>query len=207
MLEVHPVDAGDEGRHGDDRRPRGDLLDDLVLVDADQGEVRLEHAGQQLALGVDLLVDAAGVVGDVAEVAAQLLGDPREGAALERLQRRRAAARPRGGTRSPRASGSRSAGSAPGCRRRRRRSRPPRCRPRSRRRPAGSRRRPCRGSPRRPTPAPSFSRSGRASSRLAGGGELAADAVADGDHVAGADEDVDLAEVDLLAVLVVVGGA
>ena len=65
-----------------------DLADDVVLADAEQGEVRLQDRGQQLALSADLLVDAAGMVGDVAEVAAQLLVHVREGAALERLQRR-----------------------------------------------------------------------------------------------------------------------
>ena len=183
-----------------------DLLHDLVLVDADQRQVRLQHAGEQLALRAHLLVDPAGVVGDVAEVAAELLGNPLVGALLERLQRRRAAARRRGGTRSPRASGGRCGRSAPGCRRRRRPSRPPRCRPRSRRPPGCSRPRPCRGSPRPPTRRPSLSRSGRASRRCRAEAQLAARPVADGDHVAGAGEDVDLAEVDLLAVLVVVGG-
>ena len=40
---------------------------------AEQRQVRLEDRGQELALGDHLLVDAAGVVGDVAEVAPQLL--------------------------------------------------------------------------------------------------------------------------------------
>ena len=76
---------------------------DLVLLHAEQRQVGLEDRGQELALGGDLLVDAAGVVGDVAEVAAQLLVHVREGAALDRLQRRQQRRRPRGGTRSPRA--------------------------------------------------------------------------------------------------------
>ena len=102
VLEVHPVDAGDEGGHGDDRRPGGDAAHDLVLLDPEQRQVRLEDRGQQLALGVDLLVDPPRVVGHVAEVAAQ----------ARRLWGRRrarappaapAAGRRRGGTRSPRA--------------------------------------------------------------------------------------------------------
>ena len=67
---------------------RRDLADDLVLLDPEQGQVRLEDAGQQLALAGDLLVDAAGVIGDVAEVALELLVDRGVGAALERLERR-----------------------------------------------------------------------------------------------------------------------
>ena len=101
--EVHPPDRGEEGRHGDDRRPGGDRAHDLVLLHAEQRQVRLEDRGQQLALRGHLLVDAAGVVGDVAEVAAQLLVHVRERAALERLERREQRRRSRGGTRSPRA--------------------------------------------------------------------------------------------------------
>ena len=63
------------------------FLHDLVLVDADQRQVRLQDAGEQLALGGDLLVDAPGMVGDVAEEAAQLLRDRSYAALLQRVQR------------------------------------------------------------------------------------------------------------------------
>ena len=88
MGEVHAPDRGEERRHGDDRRPGGDRADDLVLLDAQQRQVRLEDRRQELALPTDLLVDAAGVVGHVAEVAAQLLVHVRKGPALQRLERR-----------------------------------------------------------------------------------------------------------------------
>src|SRR6266540_6778151 len=86
VLEVHPPDAREEGRHGDDRRPGRDRLDDLVLPHADQRQVRLQDRGEELALGVNLLVDAPRVVGNVAKVASKLLGYLGKGAPLERLQ-------------------------------------------------------------------------------------------------------------------------
>ena len=64
------------------------LLDaDLVLAGAEQGEVRLEDAGQQLALGADLVVDELDVVVDVAEVVLQHPRHARVDAALDRRQR------------------------------------------------------------------------------------------------------------------------
>jgi hypothetical protein len=74
VLEVHAVDARDQGGDGDDRGDRRDPLDHLVLVDADKGEVGLEHAREELALGGDLLVDAAGVVRDIPKEAASSSG-------------------------------------------------------------------------------------------------------------------------------------
>ena len=40
--DVHPVVAGDEGGHGDDRRPAADLLHHLVLAVVPEAEVGLD---------------------------------------------------------------------------------------------------------------------------------------------------------------------
>src|SRR5438876_1540927 len=74
-LEVHPVDARDQGRDGEDRRPRGELLHDLVLADRNEGEVGLESGREELAEIVDRLVDADHVVVDVPEIHARVLRD------------------------------------------------------------------------------------------------------------------------------------
>ena len=74
--EVLPVEAGDEGERQEDRRDHGQPPHDLVLLgrdlalaEADQRQVRLEHADQLVALRDDLLLNPLHVVGDVAEVA------------------------------------------------------------------------------------------------------------------------------------------
>src|SRR5712664_865166 len=43
VLEVHPVDAGDCGRDGEDREPRGELLGDRGLLRLADKETRLER--------------------------------------------------------------------------------------------------------------------------------------------------------------------
>jgi hypothetical protein len=62
VIEVHAADPGDERGHRRDRDPRRDAPRVLVLADADLREVGLEDAGQQVPVGVDLVIDAAGVV-------------------------------------------------------------------------------------------------------------------------------------------------
>jgi hypothetical protein len=92
--EVHPEEADDEREREEDRRDQRQLLGRLVLIDADlvltdaqDGEVGLQDAGQELALGVDLVVDELHVVVDVAEVVLDG-GRPGVAAALDRRQRR-----------------------------------------------------------------------------------------------------------------------
>ncbi len=70
VLEVHPVQPGDEGRDGDHRRPRGDPAHVVVLTDAHLREVRVQHVGELGVVAVDQVDDARDVVGDVAEVRA-----------------------------------------------------------------------------------------------------------------------------------------
>ena len=96
VLEVHAVEAEDHRRHRGDRDPARDLAQVLVVAHRQLREVRLQHAGQQLVEGRDLLDVADEVVVDVAEVVG--------GARVERqagllggqaLHRARPAARPR----------------------------------------------------------------------------------------------------------------
>src|SRR5215472_18081766 len=74
-LEVHPVDAGDHGGDADDGRPARELLHGVVLGYRDEREMGLEGPREQLALAVHRLVDADGVVVDVAEVRPGVVGD------------------------------------------------------------------------------------------------------------------------------------
>src|SRR5215210_8177977 len=72
VVEVHPVDAGYRGGHGDDRDPGGDAPHVLVLAHADLGEVGLQRAREQVAHGVELVAGADEVVVHVPEVLADL---------------------------------------------------------------------------------------------------------------------------------------
>ena len=60
---------------------------DLVLAGAEHGQVGLKDAGQQLALGPDLVVDELDVVVDVAKVILDRARDPRVNTALDRRKR------------------------------------------------------------------------------------------------------------------------
>ena len=86
QVEVHAVDRRDERRREEDRRPRRDALDLLVLLEArlghpghlrvlpltDECGVDLQDVGEQVAETGQPLDHPRGVVGDVAQVAAQL---------------------------------------------------------------------------------------------------------------------------------------
>src|SRR5215204_4501314 len=86
VLEVHPVDRPYERWSEQDRRPRGDLLDLLVLVDArlgevldllvlgqaHQGEIHAQDAREQLTEAIDPLGHLQDVVLYVTQVALQL---------------------------------------------------------------------------------------------------------------------------------------
>jgi hypothetical protein len=82
-----PVNARDERGDRDDRRPRRDLLDDEVLAHTLEREVRLQNAGQELALAHHYLVHPPPVDRDVPEEAPQPLVHLRERAALEVVER------------------------------------------------------------------------------------------------------------------------
>ena len=156
--EVHAEEADDERERQEDRRDERQLLGrlvlvhaDLVLADAQDGQVGLKDARQQLALCADLVVDQLDVVVHVAKVVLDRSRDSRVGAPLDRRQAEPAGGGRPGRTRSSRASGSRCARSGlpdprrPGPRR-------PRRRPSAHRPPARSRRPPDRGPPKPPRP-------------------------------------------------------
>ena len=75
VRDVHAVVAGDEGGHGDDRGPAGDLLHDLVLAVVAQAEVGLDDRADEVAQRVGRLADAQDVVVDVLVVGVELFGD------------------------------------------------------------------------------------------------------------------------------------
>src|SRR3989442_12225269 len=77
-LKVHAVDARHHRRHRDDRRPARQALHRLVLRDRDEREVRLEGRREELAQHVHHLGEPDGVVVDVAEVGARVLGDQQD---------------------------------------------------------------------------------------------------------------------------------
>ena len=68
VVEVHAVDAGDQGGHDDERGTGGDLAHVLVLLHRDPREVGVEGGRQQDVEAVDHLRDPLEVVGHVAEV-------------------------------------------------------------------------------------------------------------------------------------------
>ena len=70
--EVLAEEADDEGERQEDRRHHGQLLGDLVEPVGGDREVGVAAAGQQVAVGVDLVGDADRVVVDVAEVVARV---------------------------------------------------------------------------------------------------------------------------------------
>jgi hypothetical protein len=76
VLEVHAVDAGDEGRDEQDRAVARRLLHHVVHPVRDHCEVGLEQAGEQIPLGVDQIGDAQRVVVDVLEQDDRLGADP-----------------------------------------------------------------------------------------------------------------------------------
>jgi hypothetical protein len=49
VFEVHAVNTGCHRRHGKDRSPAAELLDDIVLLDCRQKQARLEGGRQTLA--------------------------------------------------------------------------------------------------------------------------------------------------------------
>src|SRR5471030_2804860 len=67
VLEIHAVDARDRGGHRQDRGPGGELAGDRVLLRLARHQARLEGEGQHLAQRVDVFLDAADMVADVAE--------------------------------------------------------------------------------------------------------------------------------------------
>src|SRR4051794_35877319 len=86
--EVLAEEAGQEGERqedrGDDRQPRGEL----VHAQAAHAHPDLEHAGEAIAVGVDLLGDPHEVVVDVAEVVVGLVA-AQAGQALDEVTTRR----------------------------------------------------------------------------------------------------------------------
>src|SRR4051812_16656379 len=85
VLEVHAVDRADQRRSEQDRRPGGDLLHLLVLVDRHlveglrlEREMHAEDVLEEHAEAVDPFLDAFGVILYVAEVPALLLVDAGE---------------------------------------------------------------------------------------------------------------------------------
>ena len=68
MPEVHPVDAGDQCRHDEDRAPRRHLLHHLVEPVGDHRELGVEQAGEQIALRFDQVHRSQHTVVDVVEV-------------------------------------------------------------------------------------------------------------------------------------------
>ena len=71
-LEVLAEEADDEGERQEDRRHHGQLLGDLVEPVGDDREIGVAAAGEQVAVGVDLVGDPDRVVVDVAEVVARV---------------------------------------------------------------------------------------------------------------------------------------
>ena len=68
-MEIHAVDAGDEGRRQQGHRCHGEYLDDLVLVDVDEAdrgihqEVDLvEQEGGMAIQRLDVAQDLAGII-------------------------------------------------------------------------------------------------------------------------------------------------
>ena len=53
VVEVHSVDAGDEGQGNEDRGDDRQHLHDLVHPVADAGKVEIHDAGQQVPLRLD----------------------------------------------------------------------------------------------------------------------------------------------------------
>jgi hypothetical protein len=70
VLEVHAIDARDQGRDGDDGGPRRDPAHNDVLTVGEQRDARVEHRLQPVALDQHLVVHELRVVVDVAEVLA-----------------------------------------------------------------------------------------------------------------------------------------
>ena len=75
MVEVHPVDPGEEGQRDEDRAHDREHLHDLVHAVAHRGHVGLGEARRHLAVGLDDVDRLHRVVVDVADVGA---GDLRE---------------------------------------------------------------------------------------------------------------------------------
>src|SRR3954454_12023586 len=72
--EVLAEEPGHERQRQEDRRHQGELLRDLAEAVLDRGEVDVQRAGQEIAVGVDLLGDPQQVVVDVPEPVACLVG-------------------------------------------------------------------------------------------------------------------------------------
>ena len=98
VLEVHAVDPGDGGRHGEDGGPAGELAHHLALSICGKQQVRIERPLQHLSQNVDALVDADDVVVHVRVVRADLLVDERHAEPLQPIadlhQRRRGVPQP-----------------------------------------------------------------------------------------------------------------
>jgi hypothetical protein len=64
--EVHPVDVGEQGRHGPDRDPGRDPAHVVFLPHRDLGQVGLERVGEQVAEAVGQLdqMEQVGAVRD-----------------------------------------------------------------------------------------------------------------------------------------------
>src|SRR3954454_25365960 len=72
--EVLAEEAGDEGQRQEDRRDHGELRVDVAEAVGDRGEIDVQRAGEQVAVGVDELGAAQQVVVDVAEPVAGVVG-------------------------------------------------------------------------------------------------------------------------------------
>lgn len=68
VFEVHAVNTGDRRRHGKDRGPAAELLDDIVLSGRRKKKARLEDGRQALAQINDRLVYQQHVVADIAKI-------------------------------------------------------------------------------------------------------------------------------------------
>ncbi len=75
-LEVHPVDAGDQRRHEQDRAVARRLLHHVVHPVRDHREVRLEQTGEQVPLRLDEIGDPERVVVDVLHQDDRVRSDP-----------------------------------------------------------------------------------------------------------------------------------
>ena len=70
MLEIHPVDAGDQRRRHEHHREHREDLHDIILLEADQPERGVEQEGQIVAEEIAVVVERIGVGDQAFDVAA-----------------------------------------------------------------------------------------------------------------------------------------
>ena len=71
VLEVHAVDAGDQGGNGDERRIRGETLHGLVFLHRNHRQVHRSGRRDGVTVGFDDLVEPLQMVVDVAKILPQ----------------------------------------------------------------------------------------------------------------------------------------